>query len=110
MPYHLRTSLAFKLAAVALTLFLVAPLVALALVAIKGGTVEPGAMLALALLLGGAAACWVAAMRLRSESSGALALAWVCAIIPALASYPLGWGIPVSAVLFYYCFRTGRHG
>jgi hypothetical protein len=100
MPYHLRTSLAFKLAAVALTLFLVAPLVAL----------EPGAMLALALLLGGAAACWVAAMRLRSESSGALALAWVCAIIPALASYPLGWGIPVSAVLFYYCFRTGRHG
>ena len=106
--YYLRAAFAFRLAAAALGLFLAAPLAALAFVEIARGSVAPGEALALLLLLGSSVACWLAAGALKSERSGALWFAWLCAIAPALVTYPLGWGIPISGVLLYYCYRATK--
>ncbi len=106
--YSLRTAFAFRLAAVGLALFLVAPLVAFALVSVQAGTVEVGAALWLGLMLCCPVACWWVARGLAAEKSGAIWCAWLCAVFPSAISYPIGWGIPFSLILFYYCYRTSQ--
>lgn len=104
--HRLRAAMAFQLTGVALVFFGIGPLVAVAFTAAAARWVEGGVGLTLLLFFCGAAACWWVARGLRSGVRVAQQLAWVCAGIPAVLSYPLGWGIPVSLILFYCCWRA----
>ena len=99
--------MAFKLAAIALTLFLVASCTALVFVALRGPSFEIELWYTPIGNVVAVVAFMLTSMALRSEWRGSSHMALACAFGPIVA-YPFNLGFPIAAVLLYYSFLTWR--